>query len=133
MSPPRNNFFANVYILKQECIPVGCKPPTAVAVPGGSPHTHTLWEQNPPRPGTPRTRHPQGPVTPLEQTQPPWSRPPGADLPRSRTPQSRPPWPDPPQLPPWVWAWKPVRHAGIPPGDLLQGMLVYQPPCEQNS
>ena len=20
-----------------------------------------------------------------------------------------------PQLPPWVWAWKPTRHAGIPP------------------
>ena len=27
----------------------------------------------------------------------------------------RPPWADPPQLPPWVWAWKPARHAGIPP------------------
>ena len=26
----------------------------------------------------------------------------------------RPPWPDPPKLPPWVWAWKPARHAGIP-------------------
>ena len=47
-----------------------------------------------------------------------------------------------PQLPPWVWAWRPARHAGIPPppsGDLqgmlgyhLQCMLVYQPPYEQN-
>ena len=21
-------------------------------------------------------------------------------------------WPDPPKLPPWLWAWKPARHAG---------------------
>ena len=37
------------------------------------------------------------------------------------------PQPDPPKLPPWVWAWKPARHAGIPPppGDLLLGMLRY--------
>ena len=26
-----------------------------------------------------------------------------------------PPGPDPPQLLPWVWAWKPARHAGIAP------------------
>ena len=30
-------------------------------------------------------------------------------------PEQAPPPPDPPQLPPWVWAWKPARHAGIPP------------------
>ena len=35
-----------------------------------------------------------------------------------------------PQLLPWVWAWKPGRHAGIPPpGDLLQGMLGYHMQC----
>ena len=35
-----------------------------------------------------------------------------------------------PQLPPWVWAWKPARHAGIPPpADLLQGMLGYHLQC----
>ena len=40
------------------------------------------------------------------------------------------PGPDPHQLPPWVWAWKPAKHAGIPPppGDLLQGILGYHPP-----
>ena len=39
------------------------------------------------------------PHPPWEQT-PPWSSPPPGQT---------------PQLPPWVWAWKPARHAGIPP------------------
>ena len=53
---------------KQECIPVGCVPPTAVAVWGGlhqvPPGPDTPLEQAPPRAGTPRdqtpprTRHP---------------------------------------------------------------------------
>ena len=36
-----------------------------------------------------------------------------------------------PQLPLWVWACKPARHAGIhaPPRDLLQGMLRYHLQC----
>ena len=35
-----------------------------------------------------------------------------------------------PQLSPWVWAWRPARHAGIPPpGDLLHGMLGYHLQC----
>ena len=36
-----------------------------------------------------------------------------------------------PHLLPWVWAWKPARHAGIPPSprDLLQGMLGYHMQC----
>ena len=38
-----------------------------------------------------------------------------------------------PQLPPWVWAWRPARHAGIPPSppprDLLQSMLGYHLQC----
>ena len=67
----------NVHILfareQQECIPSGCVPPAAVAVPD---------------PG---------------QT---------------------------PQAPPWVWAWKPTRHAGIHDRD-LQGMLGSPPPCGQ--
>ena len=72
-------------ILKQECIPVGCVPPAAVAVTGG-------------------VSTPPGAETPLlEQVPPPGCGP------------GDPPRPDPPQLPPWVWAWKPARHAGIPP------------------
>ena len=66
---------------QQECIPVGCVPPAAVAVLGGSP------------PGTP-----PGPGTPLDQAspdqapphtwQPPRNQatPPGADPPRTRHP-----------------------------------------------
>ena len=62
--------------LKQECIPVGCVPPAAVAVPGVSP------------PGTPhRSRHPLEHPT-LEQ------EPPGADTPRSTPPHTRHPSPD---------------------------------------
>ena len=33
-----------------------------------------------------------------------------------------------PQAPPWVWAWKPARHARIHPLGDLQGMLGYHPP-----
>ena len=41
-----------------------------------------------------------------------------------------PPQPDPPQLPPWVLAWKPARHAGIPPPPRdLQDMLGYHLQC----
>ena len=55
----------------------------------------------------------------------------------------RPPWPD-SSTSPLVVAWRPARHAGIPPPprDLLQGMLEYHlqcmlgyhthPPREQN-
>ena len=49
--------------------------------------------------------NPLGAGTPPEQA-PPWEQAP---------PQEQaPPWTDPPELPPWVWAWKPARHAGIP-------------------
>ena len=52
-----------------ECIPVGCVPPAAVAVPGGlhqaPPGSRPLWDQTPP----PGTRHPPGAETPpWEQT-----------------------------------------------------------------
>ena len=60
---------------KQECIPVGCVPPGAVAVlrgsPPGTPHTPT---PHPPGAGTPGTRHPPGPGTPQDQTPPPVNR-----------------------------------------------------------
>ena len=41
---------------KQECIPVGCIPPAAVAIPGGPPVTQ--------RPDPPRDQAPPGPGTP---------------------------------------------------------------------
>ena len=56
----------------QECIPVGCVPPTAVAIWGVSP------------PGTPRTRHPPR-AGPLEQG-PPEQAPLGPGTPQSRHP-----------------------------------------------
>ena len=77
----------------QECIPVGCVPPTAVAVSWGHGGVclSACWD------------------TPIPL--PPWMwawRPPPrcgpGDLP-SQTPQA----------PPWAWAWKPARHAEIPP------------------
>ena len=73
-------FFLRTCKIKQECIPVGCVPPTAVAVGVGGLCLSTYWETDPP------------PSVGLET-------PPGQT----------------PHLPPWVWAWKPTRHAGIPP------------------
>ena len=71
-------------VKKQECIPVGCVPPTAVAIQGVStrhppttgtpPRTRHPWtrhppgSRHPPGPGTPRTRHLPGPGTPRGQT-----------------------------------------------------------------
>ena len=80
--------------------------------------------QTPPEAGTPRSRYPPGAGTP--QSRHPQSRNPplcGPGDPPSQIPLNfplgcgpgDPPRPDPPQLPPWVWAWKPARHAGIPP------------------
>ena len=110
---------------KQECIPVGCVPPTTVAVTGGgAPH--------PPEQAPPQIRHPLPEQTPQSRHPPgqiPLNFPLGAGL--DQIPYNLllgcGPGPDPPQLPPWVWAWKPARHAGIPlpPQDLLQGMLGY--------
>ena len=72
------------------------------------------------------SRYRGGLHNPLEQRSPFWSRyPPGCgpgDTPETRSSSTSPlvvgletPQPDPPQLPPLVWAWKPARHAGIPP------------------
>ena len=83
--------------ITQECIPVGCVPPAAVAVPGGS-------TQPPPGAEPPP---PQGVGLETSLARSPSTSPLGVGL---ETPQ-----PDPPNLPPWVWAWKPARHAGIPP------------------
>ena len=69
-------------VKKQECIPVGCVPPTALAIRGG-------LHQTPPPPRAGTTWDP--------------AHPPG------RSPLNFPlgcgPGPDPPQLRPWVWAW----------------------------
>ena len=102
---------------KQECIPVGCVPPSAVAICWGS-LPQCMLGYPPPRYGPPR---PPGQTPQL----PPWVW------------AWRPPRPDPPtsSLGVWVWAWKPAMHAGIlpPPVDRNQQcMLGYHLPREQN-
>ena len=59
--------------IKQECIPVGCVPPAAVAVRGA------------------------------------WPVPPNFPLGCGTGP-------DPPQIPPWLWAWRPLPRTRHPPG-----------------
>ena len=94
----------------QECIPVGYVPPSAVAVMGVS---------TPPGAGNPPSRLPPGAGTPPQEQKPHW-------------PLGFGPGPDPPQLPPWVWAWRPPRQIplnfplGCEPGN-LQDMLGYHP------
>ena len=78
-------------LVEQECIPVGCVPPTAVAATG-------VWA---------RTRSHSTSPSGVGLDQIPLNFPlgcgPGSD------PPQLPPWvwpgSDPPQLPPWVWAW----------------------------
>ena len=76
----------------------------------------------------PQTRHP----LPQADNPPRAGTPPGQiplNFPVGCVPGD-PPRPDPPKLHPWVWAWKPAKHAGIPPPpDLLQGMLGYHLQC----
>ena len=108
---------------RQECIPVGCVPPTAVAIMGeGSPHplgadlpgAGTLRADTSPGVGLETPPRPDLPQLPLRCVpgDPPWPDPP--QLPPWLW-AWRPPWPDPSQLNHWVWAWKPARHTGIPP------------------
>ena len=79
---------------KQECIPVGCVPPAAVAICGeGSASVHAGMHPTGCGPGDPPRCGP--------------GEPPGVGL---ETPPGQTP-----QTPPWVWAWKPARHAGMPP------------------
>ena len=62
-------------IIKQECIPVGCIPPVAIAIRGG-------LHQTPPRAGTPPDQTPPPEQTPpLGAGTPPDQAPPGADTP----------------------------------------------------
>ena len=70
---------------KQECILVGCVPPAAVAVPGGSP---------PGTPTPPQKQTPPGAGTPQDQTPPGTRHPPGPDSLWTR--HLPPPGPDPP-------------------------------------
>ena len=68
--------FGNNYkhVCKQECIPVGCVAPAAVAVLGGGLHQAPPWEQTPtPGPGPP-------------EADPPDQAPPRADPPRDQAP-----------------------------------------------
>ena len=120
-------------LIIQECIPVVCVPPTAVPVSRGAASVHAGI---PPRcgPGDPLTRPSSSPLgvgleTPLAR---PLNLPPGCGSgdPPGQTPQA----------PPWVWVWRPAKHAGIPPprdlqqgmlGYHLQSMLGYHPPCGQ--
>ena len=63
--------------MKQECIPVGCVPPAAVAIQGGL-HQAPPGTRHPPGPGTPGTRPPLGPDIPRDQAPPgqgtPWDQ-----------------------------------------------------------
>ena len=57
-------------ITQQECIPVGCVPPAAVAAPGGSPQG-TIPEEAPPGGSTPQGKHPPRRNHPPEEAPPP--------------------------------------------------------------
>ena len=76
-------------MLKQECIPVGCVPPAAVAVLGGL-HQTPRWEQTTPLDqAPPMTRHPTGTRHPpragtFQEQASPWEQAP--PTPRSRHP-----------------------------------------------
>ena len=120
------------HTMKQECIPVGYIPPTAVAVCWWGVCLSACWDT---------TRCGPGDTSPQVWA---WRPPPprcGSGDPPGQTPQ----------LPPWVWAWRPpqarplnppppgvslepARHAGIPPPPRpcpsyhLQCMLGYHSP-----
>ena len=78
-SHPKEDFVTKLF-WKQECIPVGCAPPTAVTVGGGSPpgtpprdqvpppDQAPPWDQAPPDQTPTQSRHPPGAGTPCGQT-----------------------------------------------------------------
>ena len=91
----RSNFFHfravfDKNLAKQECIPVGCLPPTAVAVPRVS-------TRHPPEEAPPRGSTPSGGSTPPQEEAPPSggstppgeSTPPGGSTPREEAPTRR--------------------------------------------
>ena len=102
---------------QQECIPVGCVPPAAVAIGGGglasSPSTCPLGvgldhiPLNVPFGCGPGPDPPQLPPWVWGWTRSPSTSPLGVGL--DQIPFNFPlgcgPGPDPPQLPPWLWAW----------------------------
>ena len=59
--------------IKQECIPVGCVPPAAVAVPGGAPPCTPPGTRHPHPPDQAPPRE-QAPPLPREQVPPPVDR-----------------------------------------------------------
>ena len=112
----RLKWISSIVSLQQECIPVGCVLPAAVAIGEGV----SRGDQASPRAGTPL-----GPGTPRAGT--PQSRPPPDQIPLNfpldvcldQIPLNFPLAVGLDQIPstsPWVWTWR-------PPGDLLQGML----------
>ena len=64
---------------QQECIPVGCIPPAAVAVLGG----YSLHQAHPPGPGIPPGIPPWEQTPPWDQAPPGSRHPPGPGTPRS--------------------------------------------------
>ena len=84
-----------IFKKKQECIPVGCVPPAAVAV-GGVSTRHHPRSRHPPQDQTPQSRYPPG-------TRPPWSRYP----PRTKPPKQVPP-------PLWTESQTPVKNITFP-------------------
>ena len=96
------------FTILQECIPVGCIPPAAVAVCWGvylSAYWETPWlcAWNPPPSDGLETPLRCGPGDPQGKTP---QLPPGVGL---ETPPGQTP-----QLLACVWVWRPARHAGIP-------------------
>ena len=131
----RLKWISSIVSLQQECIPVGCVLPAAVAIGEGvsrgdqaSPRAGTLLGPGTPRAGTPQSRppRPDPPQLPLGCV-------PGSD------PTQFPPWlwvwTRSPSISPWLWAWtrspstSPWVWTWRPPGDLLQGMLGYHLQC----
>ena len=101
---------------QQECIPVGCVLPMAVAICRGGVclsacwDTPQVWAWRPPRcgPGDPPLARPNFP--------------PGCGP--GEPSQARPL-----NFPPWMWAWRPARHAGIPPNPLEKCKACWDTTC----
>ena len=92
-----SEIFVNCYeqylprvFIKQECIPVGCVPPAAVAIPGGlhqaPPGTRYPPGADPPDQATPQDQAPLGPGIPLGPGTPPG---PGTPLGQGTPPLNR--------------------------------------------